>query len=446
MWRLDLVGKEKKDVAVVGAALFAMFFGAGNLIFPSALGFHAGDNWLVCVLGFFMTGVGLPILGVIAVAKNEGSFDRLAGKVSPGFAKLLGAVIVLSIGPFLAIPRTGATVYEIGVKPLFQNMDPLLVSAIFFSITLLFALRPSGVVDKIGKYLTPLLLLIISMIVIKGVAAPMGIPVDTGFTHPFSKGFSEGYQTMDALASILFGGLVLASLGQKGYTDPGKQINMACHAGLIAGLGLMFVYGGLLYLGATGSGSNMFQAGITKADLLITITNTLFGPYGRTAMCIAVSAACLTTSIGLTAVVGNYFEKESKGKLSYRLVVLVTTAFSMVISVCGIENIIKFSIPLLVIAYPVVIVLIVLTIASRKISSIFYRGAVTGALVVSVFDALAYLKIDTGLAGKLISKLPFYGSDFSWVIPAFACALLMELVMKITKKAPIGNQPVNNNP
>jgi LIVCS family branched-chain amino acid:cation transporter len=436
---LYLLGKEKKDVAVVGAALFAMFFGAGNLIFPSALGFHSGDNWLMCVLGFFMTGVGLPILGVIAVARTNGSFDRLAGKVSPGFAKVLGTVIVLSIGPFLAIPRTGATVYEIGIKPIFENMDPLLVSVIFFSITLLFALKPSGVIDKIGKYLTPLLLLIISIIVIKGVASPMGTPVDTGFTNPFSKGFGEGYQTMDALASILFGGLVLVALGQKGYTDPKKQVNMACHAGLIAGLGLMFVYGGLLYLGATGS--DLFHADITKADLLITITNTLFGPYGRTAMCIAVSAACLTTSIGLTAVVGNYFEKASKGKFSYRLVVLLTTIFSMVISVSGIENIVKLSIPLLVIAYPVVIVLIVLTIASKRISSNIYRGAVLGALFVSVFDALAYLKIDTGIAGKLISKLPLHESDFSWVIPSMVCALLMELFMRKTGKAPVGDGP-----
>lgn len=419
------VNKERKDIIVAGAALFAMFFGAGNLIFPPALGFLSGDAWFLCMLGFFITGVGLPILGVAALAKAEGSLDRFAGRVSPLFAKVMGTGIVLAIGPLLAIPRTGATVFEIGIKPLFPGVAPLTASILFFVVTLFFVLKPSTIVDKIGKYLTPALLLIIGMIIIKGVLTPMGHPVDKGLTQPLARGFIEGYQTMDALASILFAGLILSSLVAKGYKTTEDQIKLTCKAGLIAGTGLMLVYGGLLFLGATASG--MFETGITKADLIVAITNAIFGAAGQSAMCLAVSAACLTTSIGLTAVVGTWFEKLTHGKLGYEPVVIVTTLFSTLISVSGIENIVTFSVPLLIIAYPIVIVLIVLTLLGDKLGSSAFKGAVAGTLVVSVFDALAFLKIGTGAAGTLIARLPFSDSGFAWILPSILCAVVLEL-------------------
>jgi len=420
------VNNERKDIIVAGAALFAMFFGAGNLIFPTALGFLSGTSWFFCMLGFFITGVGLPILGVAALAKSGGSLDRFAGRVSPLFARVMGTGIVLAIGPFLAIPRTGATVYEIGIKPLFPGVSPLTTSIVFFAIALFFALKPSSIVDKIGKYLTPILFLIIGMIIIKGVASPMGHPIGKGLTQPLARGFIEGYQTMDALASILFAGLILSAIAAKGYKTVEEQIKLTCKAGLIAGTGLMLVYGGLLFLGATASG--VFEAGISKADLIVSITNTIFGAAGQTAMCLAVSAACLTTSIGLAAVVGSWFEKLTHGKLGYEPVVIVTVIFSTLISVSGVEKIVNFSVPLLIIAYPIVIILIALTLWGNKLSSAVFKGAVTGCLIVSVFDALSFLKINTGAAGKLIAKLPFADSGFAWVLPAVFCAVAMELI------------------
>ncbi|VFQ46835.1 branched-chain amino acid transport system II carrier protein [Desulfoluna butyratoxydans] len=429
------MNKEMKDIVVAGAALFAMFFGAGNLIFPPALGFLSGTSWFFCMLGFFITGVGLPILGVAALAKSGGSLDRFAGRVSPVFAKVMGTAIVLAIGPFLAIPRTGATVYEIGIKPLFSGVSPLTASVAFFVVTLFFALKPSSIVDKIGKYLTPVLLLIIGLIIVKGVASPIGHPVAKGLTQPLGRGFIEGYQTMDALASILFAGLVLSAIAAKGYKTAEEQISLTCKAGLIAGTGLMLVYGGLLFLGATGSG--MFEEGISKSDLIVSITNTVLGSAGRTAMCLAVSAACLTTAIGLTAVVGSWFEKLSHGKLKYESVVIITAIFSTLISVSGVEKIVTFSVPLLIIAYPIVIVLIALTLWGSKLSSAVYKGAVAGCLIVSVFDALSFLKVDTGAAGKLIAKLPFADAGFSWVLPAIFCAVVMELIRTTMHHKPL---------
>ncbi len=423
--------KERKDIMIAGAALFAMFFGAGNLIFPPALGFLAGDAWFLCMLGFFITGVGLPILGVAALAKAEGSLDRFAGKVSPKFAKIMGTAIVLAIGPFLAIPRTGATVFEIGIKPLFPGVAPVTTSILFFAITLFFVLKPSSIVDKIGKYLTPALLLIIGMIIVKGVAAPLGTPIGTAFSQPLSRGFIEGYQTMDALASILFAGLILSSLVAKGYKSAKEQIRVTCKAGFLAGTALMVVYGGLLYIGATSSG--LFEKGITKAELIVTITNTIFGAAGQGAMCLAVSAACLTTAIGLTAVVGTWFEELTHGKLKYEFVVIATVLFSILISVSGVEKIVTFSVPLLIIAYPIVIVLIVLTLLGDKLGSAAFKGAVGGTLVVSLFDALAFLKIGTGVTGELIARLPFSDSGFAWILPSISCAVILECI-SISKK------------
>lgn len=413
---------ERKDFIVVGAALFAMFFGAGNLIFPPELGFLSGSSWFVCMLGFLFTGVGLPIMGIIALSKAGGSITDLAGKVGPRFAKIVGTIIILAIGPLLAIPRTGATVYEIGVEPMFGGVNPLIVSIIYFSITLYFVIKPSSIVDKIGKVLTPILLMVISAIIVKGVMFPLGTPIDLGITNAFGNGFVNGYQTMDAIGSLALGGLVLITLRQKGYTSKKDQMRMATKAGLVAGAGLVFVYGGLLYLGATVS--NVFATGITKTELIIAITNNILGGYGQVALSVVVSAACLTTSIGLTAVVGQYFEKLTNGKLKYSIIVIATTIFSTIMSVVGVEQIVALSVPLLTLVYPVAILLIIMNIFDDYIkNNNVYKGAVFGALLISSFDALAAMNVNITFANELISTLPLASSGFAWVVPSIVLAI-----------------------
>jgi len=424
--------KETKDFIVVGAALFAMFFGAGNLIFPPALGMLSGDQWLLCILGFALTGVGLPILGVVTIAKVGGSLKDFAGRVSPTFAKILGAVIVLAIGPLLAIPRTGATVFEIGVSPLFPTIPPLAVSIVYFAITLFFVIKPSSIIDKIGKILTPILLLIVGIIIFQGVTSPIGAPVPTGITLAFSDGFVGGYQTMDALASVVLGGLILFSLKDKGYTDQKSLVKLTAKAGILAGSALLFVYGGLLYLGATGSG--VLAAGLSKTELIIALTSNLLGIYGQIALCLAVSVACLTTSVGLTAVVGNFFEELSNGKLSYRTIVIATTLFSIVMSVIGVEQIVKLSVPLLVLVYPVTIILIALNLFGQHIKSNgVFKGMVAGALFISIFDALGAMSINIEAATTVIAQLPFASSGFAWICPSLLCGFVGHLVSKVLK-------------
>ncbi|RKD21539.1 branched-chain amino acid:cation transporter, LIVCS family [Caminicella sporogenes DSM 14501] len=417
------MSKKSKDVFVVGMALFAMFFGAGNLIFPPALGLVSGKSWIQCMIGFFLTGIGMPILGILAVSKAGGTINDLGNKINPIFSKILGTVIILAIGPLLAIPRTGATVFEMGVKPIFKNSNSIIFSIIYFGITLFFVIKPSGIVDKIGKFLTPILLLIVSAIMIKGIISPIGTPITTNIEKPFSTGFVEGYQTMDALASIVFGGIIMLSLAEKGYNSKKEQINLTMKAGLIAGIGLAFVYGGLLYIGATSS--SIFPTNIHKTNLIIGITEKILGSFGKYGIGLAVSVACLTTSIGLTATVGNYFNNLTNGKLSYKIIVIATTIFSAIFANIGVEQIIKFAVPLLVTVYPIAIVLIIMSLFDNFIKNKgAYSGAVFGALFVSLIDGFSAIGINTSFIGKFMNTLPLSKAGFAWILPAIIGSLI----------------------
>lgn len=431
--------KTQKDAIVIGAALFAMFFGAGNLIFPPAIGLASGNQWLLSLLGFLITGIGLPVMGVLAVSKAGGTISDLANKVSPKFSVILGTVIILAIGPLLAIPRTAATVYEIGIKPMI-NVNPFVVSIIYFGITLFFVIKPSGVIDKVGKILTPILLFVVGLIIFNGIFHPMGTPNVTNIANPFSKGFLDGYQTMDTLASIVMGGIILGALLEKGYTDRKEQMRMTTIAGLLAGGTLALVYGGLLYLGATGSG--ILSQDLSKTALIIEITTRVLGSSGQLIMCIAVSAACLTTSIGLTAIVGNYFEHLSGGKVSYQVIVIGTCIFSAFMAVIGVEAIVKVAVPLLVLVYPMAIVLIVFNLISELITSRYvYQGGILGAFIIGLFDSLK--AIDISAAKQLvsllepvyqgISLLPFASMGFAWLLPTISLALLGAVVGALSK-------------
>ena len=409
--------KKSYHVMLVGFALFAMFFGAGNLIFPPYMGFLSGTTWSIALLGFLITGIGMPLLGIIASARAGGSVEHLAGRVGPRFARILSIVVILAIGPLLAIPRTAATTFEMGVRPNLPWAPPALSSVIFFTITLFFALNQSTVVDKIGKILTPFLVVTLVTIIVKGIVTPLG-PLNPGvLDNPFSSGFREGYQTMDAMASIVFAEIIIVALVYKGYKDVKKQVKMASLAGVIAAAGLGLVYGGLMYLGATSRG--LFAADIERTTLLISIANGILGGAGKVALGLAVSLACLTTSIGLTATVGDYFSGITKGKLKYKPICVATVLFSGVFATVGVTRIVQIAVPLLVLVYPVAIILILLTIIGGKvIPRSIYIGAISGALATSIFDALTSAGLPITAANDLLANIPLASDGFPWILPA----------------------------
>jgi len=224
---------------------------------------------------------------------------------------------------------------------------------------------------------------------------------------------------MDALASIIFAGIIIENIKSRGYENSKEQVKLTIVSGVIAALGLFVVYGGLMYLGATVSGD--IPADIDRADLLIGITSGLLGLWGKVPLGLAASLACLTTAIGLTAATGNFFSNVTKGRLSYKAVVVATTALSLVISNFGVDNIMKFSAPVLVMLYPVVIALITMNLFDEYIANkSVYATTVIGTLIISVFNGLEQAKINTGVFGKIIDKLPLAKSGLAWIIPALA--------------------------
>jgi len=427
------MSRRANDVVVVGFALFAMFFGAGNLIFPPFLGYLAGSVWPVALLGFLITGIGMPLLGVIASARAGGSVEHLAGRVGPGFARILSMVVILAIGPLLAIPRTAATTFEMGIQPNLPWVSPALGSLIYFAITLFFALNESKVVDKIGKILTPFLIATLLLIILKGIFSPLATPTEGSLAAPFSSGFREGYQTMDAMASIVFAEIIIAALVFKGYAGVTDQIKLASLAAVVAASGLGFVYGGLMYLGATSR--SVFPAGIERTSLLIGIAQGILGSGGKVVLGLAVSLACLTTSIGLTATVGDYFSNITKEKLTYKAICIATVVFSGVFATVGVTRIVQIAVPLLVLVYPIAICLILLTIFGRRsLHRAVYIGAIAGALATSVFEALTSAGVPVLAANNIINQIPLAKAGFSWILPAAGGAMIGAVVAGLGRR------------
>ncbi len=426
------MSKKTSDVMVVGFALFAMFFGAGNLIFPPLLGFTTGSGWLEAFIGFAITGIGLPLLGVMAMSRNDGEYEKFAGKVGSGFSVVLGIIINLCIGPLFAIPRTGATTYELGFKPLFPGMSSLVATLIFFGITLFFVVKPSTVIDNIGKYLTPILLVTLFIIIIRGIIMPADSAMAIKDGIHFSNGFFEGYQTMDALAATLFSGIIISNIRDKGYTDDKEQMKMTIMAGMVSTTCLLLVYGGLTYLGA--KYAYLFPEGISMTELLIGITSAVLGNWGKIVLGLAVAFACLTTAIGLTTSVSDYFAKSTNNKLSYNAIAIIITVVSLVISNSGVDRIVSLAVPILTAIYPVILMLIVLNVFSDFIKSRgAYVGSIIGALCISIFDGLSAAGVNLGGFKSILHSLPLGSSGFGWLLPAIIGLFLGGLLTHPTR-------------
>lgn len=437
---------KRRDIIICGFALFAIFFGAGNLIFPPSLGVAVGEKWYVAMAGFLLSDPVLPIVGVIATARIGGRADDIGKRVSPAFAKVLGTICILTIATFFAVPRTGAVTHEIFIKPLFPNVPILATAVVFFGLTLYITLNPSKVIDWIGQYLTPALIIIIGSVVLLSIVNPPGEIAVREAEGVFRLGFYEGYQTMDALGAPLMAGIVITDLVRRGYTDKKVQFKASVQVGIVAFILLALVYGGLTYAGATVSG--MFEAGSDRVEILIGLVESIFGSFGKIILGIAVSLACLTTSSGLSSTCGNYFEAISDGKLKYKTVATVSVVISFFLSLLGSGALITIAVPILSAAYPIMMVLMLMALVDEKIKYNWtYTGAVVGTAIVGFIDAVHLASIMRGgnlLEGPatLVSKLPLASLGFSWVVPAIACAALFTVLAAVTGKSKVYGDPL----
>ncbi|WP_170830089.1 branched-chain amino acid transport system II carrier protein [Williamwhitmania taraxaci] len=418
--------KSTKDIFIIGLALFAMFFGAGNLIFPPMLGFKTGESWVTGAIGFMISDIGLSLMGIVAVAILGGGFTALGNKVGPRYSKILGTTIMLTLGPLLVIPRIAAVVHEMGIAPIFSNASMWLVTGIYFTTTIFVVIDQKRVVDKLGRWLTPILLLSLFSIIIAGIMFPIGTPATAKIPNAFTLGFTEGYQTVNALAAVIFGRMILFTLVAKGYVDKAAQLRMTIKAGAFA-IGLIaIIYGGLIVIGSQASA--MFPEDITQTSLFVCITNSILGSWGKIIVAITIVFACFTSAAGLTATAGTYFQHISKGKIDYRISVIVMSVISFFIANLGVQKIIAISTPIIMTIYPPVIMLIICALIDKLgISKYFYRGAVHTALILSIPDLLLNFNVPVGGIVEFMNSLPLASYKIEWLIPSLLIAIVMHI-------------------
>ena len=330
----------------------------------------------------------------------------------------------------IAIPRTASTTYELGIVTLFPSANSLTTTVVFFAVCLFFVLKPTSIVDAIGKFLTPVLLIVLISIVVKGIFMPIGDVAPLGVEGTFVSSFKEGYQTMDAIAAMIFGSIVLASVRSKGYKDHKDISKVIMMAGMIAVLGLAIIYGGLMYLGAQTSGFE--HVSFTRTQLVMYIVKQVFGSFGTIFLSISAILACLTTAVALLSASAEFFTKLFKGRVPYVANAIILTVISVLMATNDVDSIVALAAALDVI-YPLVIVLIVLTLMGRLVKSdrvVAWTVYVT--LVVSLLTTLVPMMNISSLTA-LMTYLPLHAAGLGWMIPAIFTFIVATVLTKSTK-------------
>lgn len=405
-----------KDSLIVGLALFSTMFGAGNLIFPPQIGLQSGTHWVLGALGLLLTGIVLPVLALWAVNNVGDSPEDLMGHFHPKFYTLFFLVTGLLVAVGSTLPRSAATAHEIGVMGLFPDAPIWVTVVIFFVLVYFFASDKDSVIDKLGKYLTPLLVILLAIILIKGVATPVGAPVDTGMANPFGSAMLTAYNTGDLTVGLMCAGVFMGDLVHRGYTGKERK-KSGILVGLVCIVALFAVYGTLTYIGATGSGS--FAPDTPQTVLLSGLIRQIMGTFGLACLGVAVALACLTTAVGIGSTMVTFFYEFLKHRVPYKVILLVVCIVSALLGVTGVSSIVNYVTPIFLVIYPVCIVLTVLGLLNDFLPNDgFYKGGVLMAGIVSLGGAVLVVAPDIGWLQSLMAHLPLAGAGFPWLIPA----------------------------
>ncbi|QYJ74517.1 branched-chain amino acid transport system II carrier protein [Shewanella sp. FJAT-52076] len=429
------------DTLSLGFMTFAFFLGAGNLIFPPFAGMLAGENMPLAMMGFLVTAVGMPLVGLIAVAKTQGKVMAYLPAVA---ATALAVAIYIIIGPAFAAPRTGLVAFEIGAKPFLGdtstvlalgsislNVAQLIFTLGFFAVTMLLALFPGKLMDSVGKVLTPVLMVLLLSLAISVIMLPSGdvsAPVGEYASSPLIKGVIEGYNTMDTLASLMFGMLIIDLLRKKGVDAPADQTRALVRAAFIAASGLAFVYISLFFLGATAG--DIAQGAENGGQILTRYVDREFGTLGALLLSTVVSLACLTTAVGLVSACSDYFN-ELFPRIKYRQFVILFSIICAVVANVGLTQLISVSIPVLVSVYPVVIALVAVTFITQYLPNpkVSHRLVLAVALLFGAIDGLKA----AGMNMESLSFMPLYAEGMAWLLPT---AVTMVICLFIGKRTP----------
>ena len=440
-----------KSNLLVGSLLFGLFFGAGNLIFPVQMGQLAGANTLPATIGFLMTGVGLPVLGVIASALSRSeSLYEMAKPVNKRYSIFFTCALYLTIGPLFAIPRTATVAFEVGLTDFMSDQSLqiglFLFSLIFFVITLYFSLRPGRILDWVGKYLTPTFLALLSVLIIATLINPMGEVSQFEaqgkyVTGSLFTGILDGYHTMDALASLAFAIVIISTIEKLGVHDPKRKAIETLKSGVVCLIGMGVIYASLAYMGATSLGS--VGRGANGGIILSMVSAHYFGFVGQILLAVIVFVACLKTAIGLITSCAQMFSEMFPRSISYNKYAIVFTLGSFVVANFGLNTIIQLSLPVLMFLYPLVITLIILSLLSPLIhqQKDVYRWTTGLTVIAAFFDFLNALP-DSVKENRIITKMinfaktlfPGFDYGFGWIVPAMIGCIIGLLIWKVRGK------------
>ena len=421
---------------LVAGTLFGMFFGAGNLIFPVHLGQMAGQNALPAIIGFIITAVGIPILGVAAIGvTHSDGLQTLSGKVGKGYGIFFTCLLYLTIGPLFAIPRCATVSFTTGITPLLGADSPerlylLLFSAVFFAFVLFFSLRPGKITVWIGKIINPLFLFFFAVLMLAALLAPGAAvsavePVEAYRSDAFFPALIEGYGTMDAIAGLAFGIVVIDVIRRMGVDNDDAIAEDVLSSGLLTGALMALIYVVSIVVGAQSRG--LFELSENGGIALTQIAGHYLGGVGLFILAFTITFACLKTSIGLVTACAETFSKMTNGKISYRSWAILFTVFSFAVSNIGLSAIIEYSIPMLMLIYPPAIVLILLAFLGKFFAHdrTVYIATMIGTWAAAIFDCMktlpapvqAALHLDTPIAFAA-AHLPLFDKNLGWLLPA----------------------------
>lgn len=417
-----------KETLVIAFALFSLFFGAGNLILPPLLGFKSGGLWWLVTLGFCLSAVLIPIFGILAHARLQGTMLDFAKKVSPTFA-IVYCYIVYAISISLPSPRTASVTHEMAIEPIF-NTSSLLTSIIYFGLVFVFVVNRSKILNIIGKILTPAIILILLLIIGMTTFSFDFQFGNTFFSSPFTEGILEGYQTFDAIGAVVVGGVIIISINlKKKEASFEEKKQMIRKAGWFAGLGLFLIYAGLILTGALMG--NEFNADISRTALLSGLSLKTLGSTGNLFLSILVSLACFTTAVGIVTGTADFIKHRfGNSQKAYLFTTILGCVLGVVMGQFDVHYIIAIAVPALMFIYPITIVLILLNVIPEKFASPkIFRAVIIATILFSIPDFLGSIGLGEAISG-LQNYIPLSSFSMGWVLPAVVVFVLVNLIRK----------------
>lgn len=423
-----------KEIFIVGFALFSMFFGAGNLILPPFIGSQTGPDWLFATLGFVITAVIIPILGILAYAKLQGTMLDFGKKVSPVFS-LIYCFLVYLISIALPAPRTASVTHEIAIAPFFGS-SALLTSSIYFLLVFLFVNNRSKIINLIGKFFTPLIVIILLSIICIGLFSSPNTINPSLIKTPLINGLLEGYQTFDAIGAVVVGGVIIISLKLKRIRSFNETRTLMRKSGIIAGTCLLIIYAGLILTSALYNST--FNADATRTEILTSLSIQTLGEIGTAFLSILVALACFTTAVGIITGTADYIKGLfNDSKLAYTITTIVSCIVGVVVGQFDVHYIINIALPALMFIYPITIVLIVLNLLPNKFATeTIFKGVILITFIFSIPDFLKFIIPAENIA-FLITNIPFAKQSLGWVTPAIIVFFMLNIKIFTTNSKPI---------